>query len=476
MQASSAPESPASVQSHAPHAPANQGALARLQRLVRAEGAPLLFVWLVWLVQSWLLLGYVSDYGVNIPFLDEWEMVPALTGEQPITLSWLWSQHNEHRIFLPRLIYMTVTTLSGTSFRAGMFFDVFVLSAMAAVAQLTARSVRGRSLYSDAFFPLLILSWGQTENLLWSFQIQFVCGSAVVLAALCALARPGPVRLRNGLCVGICSVLLPLFGANGLALAPALVLCALSMAWQLRVPSDKGDRRWLYVAASGVAGIITTVLYFVGYHKHPGHPMSPNLESTVLAMRQILSIGFGSGTRSYFPEDQYVLPGLIAVTVVALLVRFARAPAVRLHVLRLGLLMGGLLTLIAGIGYARIAIYTWGVFNSRYATLTAPLVCALYFAWELVENRQVRRFAQMTLFFIAAMLVIRNRDAGIIEGGAMRGAREAALNDVRNGVPLSEVAARHCGSLYLCGSPNLATRMKRLQAEGIGEFAGANPQ
>lgn len=447
----------------------------RVRTLLQREAAPLLFVWLVWLVQSLLLLGYVSDYSVDIPFLDEWEMVPALTGEQPITLSWLWSQHNEHRILLPRLIYMAVTKLSGSSFRAGMFFDVLVLSAMAALTQLTARSVRGRTHYTDAFFPLLLLHWGQSENLLWSFQVTFVGGSAVVVTALCALARPGPIRLRAGLCVGICSVLLPLFGAYGIALAPALVLCALSMAWQLRVPGDGSDKRWLYVALSGVAGILITVAYFIGYEKVAGHPTSPNLESTLLATRQILSISFGSGTRSYFPEDEYVVPALIAITVVALLVMLVRGPERRWHVLRLGLLLGGLLTLIAGIGYARIALYAGGVFNSRYVTLCAPLSCALYFAWELVKNRQVVRFAQTTLFFFAAMLVIRNRDAGIIEGSAMRAPREAALNDIRNQVPLSEVAARHCRALYLCDSPRLVIRMKRLQAKGIGEFAGANP-
>src|SRR5262245_39185544 len=139
---------------------------------------PLVFVWCVWLVLSFSLLGFVRAYCVDLPFYDEWEVLPVLLHEQPITLEWLWSQHNEHRMILGRLIYLGVVRAAHYDFRAGAFLDALVLSAAAAALIAFAHRLRGRATYSDAFFPLVLLTWGQAENLIWSFQVQFVGASA----------------------------------------------------------------------------------------------------------------------------------------------------------------------------------------------------------------------------------------------------------------------------------------------------------
>ncbi|HEX6861619.1 MAG TPA: hypothetical protein VF414_02330, partial [Thermoanaerobaculia bacterium] len=74
----------------------------------------------------------MTTYSVDIPFLDDWEMIPVLTGVEPVTPGWLWSQHNEHRIVIPRLIYLGILKLGGYDFRAGTIFDLLLLCATAA--------------------------------------------------------------------------------------------------------------------------------------------------------------------------------------------------------------------------------------------------------------------------------------------------------------------------------------------------------
>src|SRR5688572_15035986 len=81
------------------------------------------FLTLVWLVMTLAALGYVLAFGHNIPWGDEWEFVPALTGREPAGLPWLWAQHNEHRLPLPRAIYLGLFRLTG-DFRAGMVLQV----------------------------------------------------------------------------------------------------------------------------------------------------------------------------------------------------------------------------------------------------------------------------------------------------------------------------------------------------------------
>ena len=57
--------------------------------------------WSVWLAMFVAAVAFVAQYASNVPSWDDWDMVPTLTRNQPITWNWLWSQHNEHRVPLP---------------------------------------------------------------------------------------------------------------------------------------------------------------------------------------------------------------------------------------------------------------------------------------------------------------------------------------------------------------------------------------
>src|SRR5271157_264438 len=92
-------------------------------------GAPL-FVWGVWALMLLTVLAFVGTYSANIPFWDDFDYVRALTGEQPITVTWLWAPHNEHRVPVPKSILLGLYRLSG-DFRAAMFFNVLALGALA---------------------------------------------------------------------------------------------------------------------------------------------------------------------------------------------------------------------------------------------------------------------------------------------------------------------------------------------------------
>ena len=79
-----------------------------------------IFVGLVWTAMVFAVILFISRFGTNLPFHDEFDMVPVMTGHQLISLDWLWSQHREHRLFLPRLVLLGLYRLSNNDFRAGM--------------------------------------------------------------------------------------------------------------------------------------------------------------------------------------------------------------------------------------------------------------------------------------------------------------------------------------------------------------------
>src|SRR5688500_3535796 len=95
----------------------------------------------------------------------------------------------------------------------------------------------------------------------------------------------------------------------------------------------------------------------------------------------------------------------------------------------------------------------------------------IYLAWEVVQKPRIVRFVQMVLFFVAALLLVRNAEDGRHLAGVFRRSRQAAVADVRSGMPLPEVANRHCGNIYLCGTDTLARRMQMLRDKKIGPFA-----
>jgi hypothetical protein len=101
-------------------------------------------VWGVWAVLVLAALSFVRRYGSDVPFFDEWDIVPFLTGEK-VTAAWLWAQHNEHRIPIPKLVLLALYGLSGDDFRAGMVFNVLALGALAFVLIRAAAKLRAES-------------------------------------------------------------------------------------------------------------------------------------------------------------------------------------------------------------------------------------------------------------------------------------------------------------------------------------------
>jgi hypothetical protein len=120
----------------------NQRASKRRAR--RACGA-CWFEWAVWGAMLLAALAFVWKFGSNVPYWDEWQMVPRLTGEQPVDAGWLWASHSGHRIPFPKLLLVTAYKVTGSDFRVGMYANVLALGAVALAMIRAAKGLRGSS-------------------------------------------------------------------------------------------------------------------------------------------------------------------------------------------------------------------------------------------------------------------------------------------------------------------------------------------
>jgi hypothetical protein len=415
------------------------------------------FVWTVW--GCWLIadLWLVYALGSRNPIHDDWALVPALTDPEAVSLSWLWSQHNEHRIPLPRLIILTLLRVSGNDFRAGMLFNVVLLSALAFGAIRTAQVLRGGPAYTDALFPTVLLHWGNFHNLLWCFQVGFVVPVALAGVILLLIAA-GQFTSHRAVAIGGCLLLLPLCGAPGLVFALPLAL------WfgywgltQWRV--DRSSSLLQLSTASWVC--LITGFYFVGFQSETQHA---DPATTARATLQFLANCVGSVAPTLWPLASVPLAGMMGGCV-ALLARACRQPGERKRAFGLLAFSAGFLGLAIGLGWGRSSC----IFSARYVTLAALSLYLFVFVALIYAPPSVARLGQMALFVAACLVVWPNSRSGF--GYATE--QYAMLNEFETqilaGVPLPELAQRY-SRLENHGHPDRARFSKCLRAAKEGQI------
>ena len=197
---------------------------------------------------------------VPVPILDQWAQ---LVGVRAVTLGWLFSQHNEHRLFLPRLVFVLDRRFAAETGRLSLAASVLVQCGLAALLVRLARPAwtgRPRHLTSAASVVVSFVAWAvQYENYTWPFQVQFF---GVLLAATGCFASVALVRSRS---IGAAAAIGLAFVATFTFSSGAAVgfLAAGLAAWLRR---SVAQALAVLVAASLMVGF-----YLIGYRVPVGH-------------------------------------------------------------------------------------------------------------------------------------------------------------------------------------------------------------
>lgn len=425
-------------------------------------------VWAAWLAMLAAALLFVRAYGSNVPSWDDWDMVPTLTRAQPVTVEWLWSQHNEHRVPLPRLLFLGLNRLTTVDFRVTMYADVFAVGLLAAAFAWTAAQVRGRASPADLFFPVVLLELGQAANLLWGWQLEFFVSAVLAGTALVAIAGSGTTlsHRRAAIVAGTCALLLPFTGANGLGMVPALALWPLALAlapgrWT-GTPGLRGDRTLL---ALGAGALALTAGYFIGWERVPHHPRSAGIYQTLKTSAQFVTIGLGPATRVAWPLPGIAVLAFFAATVVRLVRIWRERPDERARAAGLLLFLGAMGSLALGLGLGRNG------FEVRYVTLAVPVWCAGYLAWALYGGPASGRWMTVGLATVALVALWGNTRFGLEYGQDLRTHLAAFERDLVAGVPRGELVRRYDPWLHPHQDVPLEY-LPMLRTAGLGIYGG----
>lgn len=473
------------------------------------DGLVTTLVWFSWSAMAaadgWL----ITRAGPTVPFSDEWELVPVFAGREPVTPAWLWSLHNEHRLPLTRLILVALFRLTG-SFHAGMWLNLGLLAALAALMIGAARTVRGRSSLLDVFFPLALLHFGHWENLLWNWQLGFVLAVTLTGGVLWVVVCRG--NSLNGPAVvsaGISLAFLPLCGGNGLVVGIPLVVWLAGCGFAGLVQTQKTRTGLLALGFAGAAGIVMGA-YLFGYARPAQHAYVVRADVAIQAIRVLLELGFGLSIEPYWPLGARGAVLLYAAALV-LLVGVAISDASERR------RATGLLAVLAGVVLMGLAL---GLGRSvspeapRYLTLSSPGVLACFWAFLLYGRRPWARFVgagvllllagqawpasaisvlltsgavllilygsgvawgESLLLVLAMVMLYPNTMLGLHYGFERKSIASAFVADARSGSSLDELADHYSRSpsILFPDRARLLSYLQAMQQARIGPFQGA---
>jgi hypothetical protein len=143
---------------------------------------------------------YILTFGVNVISWDQWELVPDIDKllQGNLTIEDLFRQHNEHRLFFPRIAMLTIAYLTHFNTVAEMLFGwVILIITFIILFALFRKSFGISNKYLLLFVPVawLFFTTKQWENLLWGWQMQIFLSSMGFLLSVYCLEKVEKVNL-----------------------------------------------------------------------------------------------------------------------------------------------------------------------------------------------------------------------------------------------------------------------------------------
>lgn len=436
----------------------------------------------LWAIMSGVVPGCVGLYGRNLPFKEDWLMVPALFGQLNFS-EWLWARHGEHWLPLPKALYLLLLKVSGADFRIGMFANILVLAGLCLAMIFAARHIRGRkSSLADVFFPFVLLHLGHMENVMMGWQIIYTISTMMIGAWLIIIVRyvwPLPPKIVVG--AGLLLLSAPFSGANGSLFTPFI---ASWLAVGTFLHRHEVQNRWIIKFAVGciAVSIATMVIYFSGYVRQGGTD-NPGVWPTVVTGVRVVGMTVGPvGAGKLAPK--YVT-GLVFCAATFLLLGSSilllwhrlrqRTSSERSRIFGLLVFAAAMAALFLAVAWGRAAqVPIWGM-PDRYALLAAPAPCAAYFTWLLYGPEEIRD--RITIVFAITSLVALpfNMQEGYRWTRGYDQLMAELEQDISAGLSWQELIGKDKVFTYWI-TDGFVGYMQMLNEAKIGPFGRANPR
>jgi len=251
------------------------------------------------------------------PFDDEWSLIDGIArGNGPSNWAWLFGQHNEHRLVIPRLfVWFDVVAFRGRN--VSLFVEIWLALVLhwAAICYVLERFTdfpNSLKWSLQGLFGFCIFHPNQSENLTWAFQIGFVLAFAVATMAILGVAFFRRFPRRHLLTFGV--ALAPVFAGwnlvGGLLVGPTVLCVAIAK----RLP-------YRFILAVAATFLVSATLYFWRFRSpDPAHPPQAALANPKGILIYVLTY-FGASWTRLLPHKERATALLSILYLAAIVVR-----------------------------------------------------------------------------------------------------------------------------------------------------------
>lgn len=363
-------------------------------------------------------LAFIARFSVNCLFRDEWDLVPYLEDfyAHRLTVARLFEQHNEHRIFFPRMIFLYLGTLTGYDTRVFMYLSwATLVVGMLCLALMHVRLFGKSTRALAGLVPVAMLQFHlrQSENLLWGWQLQIVLCVELFIVSVVLLCRE---NASQGAFLGAlaCLAVGTFSFSSGLLAWPSLLML---LAYQRALADTDAAKRVLNLRLLFVAGAMLAVvaIYLHGYVTPKHHPsVAFVLHEPMAGLRE-----FAGALGSPASDDVRVcvVAGCLYLAFALLLLVIAAkggvdrrrfAPAIPLFAFSIGV------AAMISVGRAGYGLFTANA--SRYVTLCLPGLIGIFYG-ALATTGGMARKVTLVLVFAALGITLVLGDIGVLSTG-----------------------------------------------------------
>jgi hypothetical protein len=198
-------------------------------------------------------LALVLLFQVDVPVHDQWDLVPQMVrwSRGDTSLEEVWSPYGEHRMFLPRLLMLSMGVVSAWWIPLESLASVVFLAGVGVILARILASREDGSWWLIALVSLLALAPNRAEAYMWGWQLQVSMGLFFAVLALVLLSRSSE-RVLLAIPAGISALAASLCFGAAMAVWPAGLACL-----------PRGRKELLPAAAAWLAPALLAVLLYL---------------------------------------------------------------------------------------------------------------------------------------------------------------------------------------------------------------------
>ena len=246
----------------------------------------------LYLIPVLLLLWLVDKFTVNVPFWYQWSSIDLFfhISQGKIIFNDFFSQHNEHRLFFPRIIFVILAFASKWNIKIELFCSIFlailIFLLFYKISDFNRKNTSDRLFHvTNILICYLTFSYSQWENWLWGFQIALFLINLCLIGAIFVITCLPNISLNKRIAIAAILCFIASFSsAHGLltwlALVPAIIFSKDNLKDNIKIIT-------IWMGLFFLSGF----LYSIGYVKPGGHPsLSFLLQSPLAGINYFFSL------------------------------------------------------------------------------------------------------------------------------------------------------------------------------------------